>query len=125
MTKHIIFSLLAALVLLASCSDGADNSASGQAVGKSGEMNVTANDAVWTYYSIEQNKVMGTSVFGDSTADSQWKQRTDWDIAICGDLIRTNSGTSGTGNGGLQVMPQGYNELENAPQSGYITDHFE
>ncbi len=125
MTKHIIFSLLAALVLLASCSDGADNSASGQAVGKSGEMNVTANDGVWTYYSIEQNKVMGTSVFGDSTADSQWKQRTDWDIAICGDLIRTNSGTSGTGNGGLQVVPQGYNELENAPQSGYITDHFE
>lgn len=125
MTKHIIFSLLAALALLASCSDGADNSASGQAVGKSGEMNVTANDAVWTYYSIEQNKVMGTSVFGDSTADSQWKQRTDWDIAICGDLIRTNSGTSGTGNGGLQVVPQGYNELENAPQSGYITDHFE
>lgn len=125
MTKHIIFSLLAALVLLASCSDGADNSASGQAVGKSGEMNVTANDAVWTYYSIEQNKVMGTSVFGDSTADSQWKQRTDWDIAICGDLIRTNSGTSGTGNGGLQAVPQGYNELENAPQSGYITDHFE
>lgn len=125
MTKHIIFSLLTVLVLLASCSDGADNSASGQAVGKSGEMNVTANDAVWTYYSIEQNKVMGTSVFGDSTADSQWKQRTDWDIAICGDLIRTNSGTSGTGNGGLQVVPQGYNELENAPQSGYITDHFE
>ena len=125
MTKHIIFSLLAALVLLASCSDGADNSASGQAVGKSGEMNVTATDGVWTYYSIEQNKVMGTSVFGDSTADSQWKQRTDWDIAICGDLIRTNSGTSGTGNGGLQVVPQGYNELENAPQSGYITDHFE
>ena len=125
MTKHIIFSLLAALVLLASCSDGADNSASGQIVGKSGEMNVTANNGVWTYYSIEQNKVMGTSVFGDSTADSQWKQRTDWDIAICGDLIRTNSGTSGTGNGGLQVVPQGYNELENAPQSGYITDHFE
>ena len=125
MTKHIIFSLLAALVLLASCSDGADNSASGQAVGKSGEMSVTANDAVWTYYSIEQNKVMGTSVFGDSTADSQWKQRTDWDIAICGDLIRTNSGTSGTGNGGLQVVPQAYNELKNAPQSGYITDHFE
>ena len=125
MTKHIIFSLLASLVLLASCSDGTDNSVSGQAVGKSGEMNVTANDGVWTYYSIEQNKVMGTSVFGDSTADSQWKQRTDWDIAICGDLIRTNSGTSGTGNGGLQVVPQGYNELENAPQSGYITDHFE
>ena len=125
MTKHIIFSLLAALVLLASCSDGADNSASGQAVGKSGEMNVTANDGVWTYYSIEQNRVMGTSVFGDSPADSQWKQRTDWGMAICGDLIRTNSGTSGTGNGGLQVVPQGYNELENAPQSGYITDHFE
>ena len=125
MTKHIIFSLLTVLALLASCSDGADNSASGQAVGKSGEMNVTATDAVWTYYSIEQNKVMGTSVFGDSTADSQWKQRTDWDIAICGDLIRTNSGTSGTGNGGLQVVPQAYNELKNAPQSGYITDHFE
>ena len=125
MTKHIIFSLLTVIALLDSCSDGADNSASGQAVGKSGEMNVTANDAVWTYYSIEQNKVMGTSVFGDSTADSQWKQRTDWDIAICGDLIRTNSGTSGTGNGGLQVVPQGYNELKNAPQSGYITDHFE
>ena len=55
---------------------------------------------------------MGTSAFGDSSADSEWRQRTDWDIAVCGDLIRTNSGMSGTGNGGIQVVPDDYNQLQ-------------
>lgn len=125
MTKHIILTALAALALLASCSDGPDDSKPTPSVGKSGDISVTANDAVWTYYSLEQGKAVGTSAFGDDAADSDWRQRTDWDIAVCGDLIRTNSGTSGMGNGGLQIVPEGYSQLKDAPQDGYVVDHFE
>ena len=60
------------------------------------------SDAKWTYISLENNAVVGTSDKDDSDADSQWAKRTDWDIAICGDMVRTNSGTSGAGQGGIR-----------------------
>ena len=125
MTKHIILTALAALALLASCSDGTDDSKPTPSVGKSGDISVTANDAVWTYYSLEQGKAVGTSAFGDGAADSDWRQRTDWDIAVCGDLLRTNSGSSGMGEGGLQVLDRAFPSVEEAPRSGYTVDDFQ
>ncbi len=125
MTKYTLFTLFAAFTLLVSCTDGVDDGKKTSPIGKTGDVSITANDAVWTYYSLEQGKTVGTSAFGDSSADSEWRQRTDWDIAVCGDLIRTNSGMSGTGNGGIQVVSDDYNQLQNVPQSGYIIDHFE
>lgn len=60
------------------------------------------SDTKWTYISLENNAVVGTSPKDDAESDAQWAQRTDWDIAICGDMIRTNSGTSGNGQGGIR-----------------------
>jgi len=105
MTKYTLFTLFAAFTLLVSCTDGVDDGKKTSPVGKTGDV--------------------GTSAIGDSSADSEWRQRTDWDIAVCGDLIRTNGGMSGTGNGGIQVVSDDYNQLQNVPQSGYIIDHFE
>ena len=79
----------------------------------------------WVYYSLEQNKQIGVSNFGDSVADTKWASRTDWDIAICGDLIRTNSGASGTGLGGIQESQEDYSTLKQAPTYGYDTDTYE
>lgn len=81
------------------------------------------SDDNWTYWSFSESKVLGTSVFGSSEEDALWAGRDDWDIAICGDLIRTNGGTSGIGKGGIQrnTTTDFYN-LTEAPAEGYIED---
>lgn len=81
------------------------------------------NDQTWVYVSLEQGKVVGSSPLGDEEQDAAWKARTDWDFALCGELIRTNSGTSGTGNGGIQsVTNKSFNALDEAPTDGYTID---
>lgn len=96
---------------------------------KKGKENVAApianSNAKWTYYSLESNRLVGTSNFSDSVADRQWASRNDWDIAVCGDLIRTNGGSSGIGQGGIQETAQDYSTLKTAPESGYATDTYE
>lgn len=123
--KRFFFVLLVATLLLASCGENHDVSPADSPVGKQGEMALPVDDAHWTYYSLEQGKIMGTSLFGDGNEDARWKQRTDWDIAVCGDLLRTNSGSSGMGEGGLQVLDRAFPSVEEAPRSGYTVDDFQ
>ena len=117
--------LLVATLLPASCDENHDVSPADSPVGKQGELALPVDDAHWTYYSLEQGKIVGTSLFGDGNEDARWKQRTDWDIAVCGDLLRTNSGSSGMGEGGLQVLDRAFPSVEEAPRSGYTVDDFQ
>lgn len=80
------------------------------------------NGTEWTYISLEDNRVVGTSRLYNDEEDAAWKARTDWDIAICGDRIRTNSGTSGNGQGGILTTDTPYDQLNVAPTTGYTTD---
>lgn len=59
----------------------------------------------WTYYSIKEACTVGYGLIGDPTDDAEWFARLDWDIAFSETGIRTNSGTSGRGNGGIRVQP--------------------
>lgn len=61
----------------------------------------SVSDTCWTYISLDRNEVVGTSPLDSPESDEEWRQRSDWDIAICGDMLRTNSGTSGIGDGGI------------------------
>lgn len=61
-------------------------------------------DDAWTYISLETGATVGRSAKDDPEADALWAARTDWDVAVCGDMIRTNSGTSGQGQGGLRRL---------------------
>ena len=81
------------------------------------------SDDRWTYFSFSESKVVGTSEFGSGEEDVLWAGRDDWDIAICGEFLRTNSGTSGIGNGGIQrnTITDFYN-LTEAPDDGYLED---
>ena len=77
----------------------------------------------WTYFSFEKGEVVGTGKFNDKESDAQWHARKDWDFAICGDRIKTNSGDSGVGLGGIQKDNEhNYATLTTAPTDGYITD---
>ena len=79
-------------------------------------------ERMWTYLQLESGQVVGTSALGDEAADAEWKKRTDWDIAFCGDLIRTNGGTSGNGEAAFQVVERPYQQVEEAPANGYQAD---
>lgn len=80
-------------------------------------------DDHWTYFSFSESRVVGTSEFGSAEEDALWAGRGDWDIAICGEFLRTNSGTSGVGNGGIQRNTlTDFHNLTEAPADGYLED---
>ena len=84
------------------------------------------NSENWTYFSFEKGEVVGTGKFGDAESDAQWHDRKDWDFAICGDRIKTNSGASGVGQGGIQKEnSHNFATLTTAPTDGYITDEMQ
>jgi hypothetical protein len=68
----------------------------------------------WVYFSFEQEDVV-------SITDP--KTSLDWDLAFLRNHMRTNSGTSGSGQGGAYDAGQiNFNELTEAVSEGYIVD---
>jgi hypothetical protein len=119
--KHIFrltFLLVTAAVILSACSS---DSASNPIVKQSSLQIQTAKDQ-WTYISLETGSVVSTCAIGDTIAQKQMAQRTDWDIALCNGMIRTNSGASGTAGGGIAKSPTDYDNLPSAISASYDTD---
>ena len=81
------------------------------------------SDTEWSYFSFESGTVVGRSELNNKEQDAQWASRKDWDIAICGDYIKTNGGTSGNGFAGAQINTTStYDALTEAPADGYLID---
>ena len=123
--NNLLIAIFTVLLMLTSCSDSNDTPQNELPIGRGTQLTLPADDAIWTYYSLEEGRKIGTSAFGNNDEDNQWKQRTDWDIAVCGDLLKTNGGTSGSGNGALQIVSGDYSTLTEAPKEGYIPDDFQ
>lgn len=93
---------VATVAMLSSCADDKEEGGKG-APDNDTELTVSGiSDTEWTYISLESNSVVGRSAKDDPGADAEWAKRADWDIAICGDMLRSNSGTSGNANGGIR-----------------------
>lgn len=123
--KPYILLMLLTGTVLTSCADDSPSS-DGVAKGKEQVSTAISNTPErWTYYSLEENKIVGYSEFNDSTANAAWAARNDWDIAVSGDLVRTNSGDSGVGMGGILESEEDYATLRTAPLDGYSTDVYE
>ena len=88
------------------------------------EMTISGlEEGKWTYFSLAKGEPVGTSTFLSEEEDALWAARTDWDFAICGEYLRTNSGTSGKGSGGiLRDTEHNFQTLKEAPSEGYLTD---
>lgn len=84
----------------------------------------TKEYTLWHYFSFSEDKVIGTgSADPADSDDAAWKQRADWDIAFHYKDIRTNSGKSGTGQGGmLEAAETSFANVLEAPSSGYTVD---
>lgn len=68
----------------------------------------------WVYFSLSENKVVEVTDAENST---------DWDLGFMRNHIRTNSGTSGNGNGGaLDAGAIDFDSYTTAPESGYTVD---
>lgn len=83
------------------------------------------NDTEWTYISLTSGKVVGHSAFGSEKEDAEWKSRADWDIAICGEYMRTNSGTSGDGIGGIKrIDDKTFEQVSESDAVGLQVDEY-
>jgi len=100
-TYYIAICLLASLVFI-SCRNHRDTEHEPVPVKR--ELTLTLEPGKWIYYSISDSIVVGRSDIGDPFQDAEWAAQKNWDIAFSESGIRTNSGTSGRGNGGLAVI---------------------
>lgn len=112
-----------AVALFTACSDKDSGGGSGVQKAVMNTVSITVSDSTWTYFSLQTGRQVGTSALADEQADAAWAEREDWDFALCSDMLKTNSGTSGSGQGGVQaVIRLNFNALEQAPASGYVVD---
>ncbi|GHT33074.1 hypothetical protein AGMMS49574_17960 [Bacteroidia bacterium] len=79
----------------------------------------------WHFFSFATGGMIGSCDANDAEANEQWRKRTDWDLAFHRQNIKTNSGASGTGLGGILKYPQeafNFDAILEAPEEGYATD---
>ncbi|MDR2868481.1 MAG: HmuY family protein [Bacteroidales bacterium] len=79
----------------------------------------------WHYFSFAAGGIIGSCQVTDTIATEVWRNRTDWDLAFHRQNIKTNSGVSGVGMGGILKYPQDnfdFDAVVIAPEEGYQTD---
>jgi len=65
----------------------------------------------WLYFNLRTGEVFNETAPSQDIEEGEQIDRTDWDLAFCGYHMRTNSGTSGNGEGG--VIELGYGDYDN------------
>ena len=117
MKRSILFVLCLAIAI-AACSDGD----SARRLTEH-ELDLELTDGAWTYVALETGSVVATVDFADAETQAELAQRTDWDVALAPDgLIRTNSGKSGSGAGGVATANSDYESTDPAMPAGLQTD---
>ena len=112
--------LIPIIAIAAICSCSEDSSVSN--IKSDGIMAIPNTPNSWTYVSLEKSKVVGSCALSDTAAQRAWSLRTDWDVAICNGMIRTNSGTSGRGQGGITHTTTPFEQIEDPAAPTYETD---
>ncbi len=80
---------------------------------------------IWSFFSFDKGEVIGTCDAMDSVAYDVWQKRIDWDLAFHRQNMKSNSGVSGNGKGGIMEYPQNifdFDAVFEAPEEGYLTD---
>ncbi len=86
------------------------------------EIKIAVDFTKWNYFSFSKGDTVATAS-ATAAADAAWKDRTDWDIAFHMTDVRTNSGISGNGQGGVYYTNVAdFNTVAEAPLAGYVTD---
>ena len=83
------------------------------------------NYKLWHFFSFAEGEVIGSCDAMDSVAYAEWYNRTDWDLAFHRQNIKSNSGVSGVGQGGVMEYVQeefDFDAVLEAPEEGYSVD---
>lgn len=72
---------------------------------KSGYTTGVTND--WIYFNLRTGEMFNENAVNGDIREGEQYNRTDWDLAFCGHVLRTNSGTSGIGKGGAADLGYG------------------
>lgn len=115
--KKLIYALTAAL-LVAACTNDSDNSG----IVSEGLLTIPHVPDQWTYVSLTNNCIVGSCALTDTAAQHQWSERTDWDLAVCNGMLRTNGGDSGSGQGGAAAVESDYDNTDASMPAHYVTD---
>ena len=79
----------------------------------------------WYFFSFAKSEIIGSCDAMDSLANEEWYNRTDWDLAFHRQNIKSNSGVSGVGRGGILEYVQDefdFDTVLEAPTEGYLID---
>ncbi|KAA6301008.1 MAG: hypothetical protein EZS26_002860 [Candidatus Ordinivivax streblomastigis] len=79
----------------------------------------------WHFFAFDGDSIIGSCDAYDSIAYEEWQNRTDWDLAFHRQNIKTNSGVSGCGIGGIMEYKQetfSFDAIIEAPEEGYQMD---
>jgi len=77
---------------------------------------------LFTLYDLDANEIVISSSVTDEAQRRSDSTGTVWDIGFQGTSVIFNGGTSGPGEGGAQILPVPFDEVVEAPPSGYIAD---
>ena len=113
--KKVFLSLVFGALTLASCSRDDNNEVTPNVTDNSKEATVDASTSgTWKYFSFEK---------GAEVTVTDPKNDLTWDIAFQRYYIKTNSGVSGNGNGGVfKTDSKELSALKQAPTTGYTAD---
>lgn len=108
MKKHILLTLLALLALTSCTRYDADEFTGYTLPRASGYNTGVTND--WIYFNLRTGEIWNKDQVSGDIREGEQHDRTDWDLAFCGCKVRTNSGTSGIGQGGAADLGAGHYE---------------
>ncbi|MEK6480210.1 HmuY family protein [Catalinimonas sp. 4WD22] len=110
-TQTLYLILLLALGMFTACKDEGDDPAPNETLEVQTATDVYEAEG-YAFFDLESGQMLSKS---DSSG-------TQWDLAFDGTSIITNSGISGPGEGGAQIIDGVFEEVDMAPGSGYATD---
>jgi len=107
--RHFLFTIIAAAALLTSCVDYDSEPFTGKVLPRTtGYSTGVTND--WLYINLRTGQMFNRNKVNEDITEGEQKNRLDWDIAFCGYRLRTNSGTSGNGQGAAADLGNGQYE---------------
>lgn len=114
--KAIQYLWLSCAMVLASCVHYDAEPFNGKTLPRiTGYLTGVSND--WLYINLRTGEVFNRYMPGSDIKEGEQHHRLDWDVAFCGYRLRTNSGTSGAGQGGAADLGYGnYDKWQHVAQ---------
>lgn len=133
MTRSTLLALAGALTLTACDSTGTDEVVDLEAQvaadveadptsGRDPQTGAPLSNNLFTLYDLDAGEVVLSSSETDASVRAADSTGTAWDVGFRGTTIIFNGGTSGPGQGSAQLLAEAFQDVTEAPATGYVAD---